>query len=80
MRGEIITVEIDFTKNVFGVHGVDETAEPVLVGPEVPRSKLLELIANPPPFLIGKDACAGARHFLRCNITADRKFEQEGIH
>ncbi len=35
MRVEIITVEIDFTKNVFGLHGVDETAEPVLVGPEV---------------------------------------------
>jgi len=45
----IVTVGIDLAKNVFPVHGVDELGKPVLVRPEVPRSKLLELIANLPP-------------------------------
>ncbi len=44
----IVTVGIDLAKNVFAVHGVDETGKPVLVRPEVLRAKLLELIANLP--------------------------------
>ena len=42
----IVTVGIDLAKNVFAVHGVDETGQAVLVRPEVPRAKLMELIAN----------------------------------
>ena len=49
----IVTVGIDLTKNVFAVHGVDETGKPALVRPEVPRTKLLELIAMLLPCLIG---------------------------
>lgn len=45
----IVTVGIDLAKNVFAVHGVDEAGRPALVRPEVPRAKLLELIANVPP-------------------------------
>ena len=48
LRGEImaiVTVGIDLAKNVFAVHGVDETGKPALVRPEVPRAKLQELIA-----------------------------------
>ncbi len=45
----IVTVGIDLAKNVFAVHGVDETGKAVLVRPEVPRAKLKELIANVPP-------------------------------
>lgn len=45
----IVTVGIDLAKNVFAVHGVDETGKAVLVHPEVPRAKLLELIAGLPP-------------------------------
>ncbi len=37
----IVTVGIDLAKNVFAVHGVDETGKPSLVRPEVPRAKLL---------------------------------------
>ena len=44
----IVIVEIDLAKNVFAVHGVDETGKPALVRPEVPRAKLLELIATLP--------------------------------
>lgn len=68
MEGEIVTivtVGIDLAKNVFAVHGVDECGKPSLVRPEVPRAKLLELIANLPPCLIGMEACSGAHHWAR---------------
>ncbi len=49
----IVSVGIDLAKNVFAVHGVDESGKPALVRPNVPRAKLLELIAALPPCLIG---------------------------
>jgi transposase len=61
----IVTVGIDLAKSVFAVHGVDETGKPALVRPEVPRAKLLELIAHLPPCLIGLEACSGAHHWAR---------------
>ncbi|BCL75614.1 IS110 family transposase [Jeongeupia sp. HS-3] len=61
----IITVGIDLAKNVFAVHGVDETGKPMLVKPKVPRAALLELIAQLPPCLIGMEACSGAHHWAR---------------
>ena len=61
----IVTVGIDLAKNVFAVHGVDETGKAVLVRSEVPRAKLMELIANVPPCLIGMEACSGAHHWAR---------------
>jgi transposase len=45
----IVTIGIDLAKNVFGLHGVDATGRPTKVRPNVPRSKLLELIAALPP-------------------------------
>ena len=47
------------------MYGVDETGKPALMRPEVPRAKLLELIANLPPCLIGMEACSGAHHWTR---------------
>lgn len=61
----IVTVGIDLAKNVFAVHGVDESGKPALVRPEVPRAKLGELVANLPPCLIGMEACSGAHHWAR---------------
>mgnify|MGYP000036958106 CR=1 FL=1 len=61
----IVTVGIDLAKNVFAVHGVDEFGKPALVRPEVPRAKLVELIANVPPCLIGMEACASAHYWAR---------------
>ena len=61
----IVTVGIDLAKNVFAVHGVDEAGKPALVRPEVPRAKLMELIANLAPCLIGMEACSGAHHWAR---------------
>jgi hypothetical protein len=48
----IVTLGIDPAKSVFAVHGVDATGKAVLVRPEVPRAKLMELIANLPHCLI----------------------------
>jgi transposase len=56
---------IDLAKNVFAVHGVDESGKPALVRPSVARAKLLELIASLPPCLIGMEACSGAHHWAR---------------
>lgn len=61
----IITVGIDLAKNVFAVHGVDETGKAVLVKPKVARDRLAELIAQLPPCLIGMEACSGAHHWAR---------------
>jgi transposase len=61
----IVTVGIDLAKSVFAVHGVDEAGKPALVRPEVPRGKLLELVAKLPPCLIGMEACSGAHHWAR---------------
>ena len=61
----IVTVGIDLAKNVFAVHGVDAAGKPALVRTNVPRAKLLELIASLPPCLIGMQACSGAHHWAR---------------
>ena len=61
----IITVGIDLAKNVFAVHGVDDTGRPALVKPKVSRADLLPLIAQLPPCTIGMEACSGAHHWAR---------------
>ena len=61
----IITVGIDLAKDIFAVHGVNVSGKPELVKPRVARAKLLELIANLPPCLIGMEACSGAHHWAR---------------
>ena len=61
----IVTVGIDLAKNVFAIHGVDETGKVVLVKPKVTRDQLVALIAQLPPCLIGMEACSGAHHWAR---------------
>lgn len=56
----IITIGIDLAKNVFAVHGVDDKGKAALVKPKVARDKLLELVAQLPPCVIGMEACSGA--------------------
>ncbi len=52
----IVTVGIDLAKNVFAVHGVDETGKPALVRAVVKRAALLELIAELAPCLVWRHA------------------------
>lgn len=57
--GTIVTVGIDLAKDIFAVHGIDETDNPALVSPEVPHAKPLERLAQLPP---GQGVCqAGPR-------------------
>lgn len=59
----IVTVGIDLAKNIFALHGVDQSGKAVLVKPKVPRDQLVELIASLPSCLIGMEACSGAHHY-----------------
>ena len=61
----ILFVGIDLAKNVFAVHGVNESGRPELVRPSVARVQLLELIVALPPCAIGMEACSGAHHWAR---------------
>jgi len=61
----IITVGIDLAKNMFAVHGVDNSGKAALVKPKVSRADLLPLVANLPPCTIGMEACSGAHHWAR---------------
>lgn len=61
----IVTIGIDLAKNVFAVHGVNESGKAELVKPKVTRDQLLPLIANLPPCLIGMEACSGAHYWAR---------------
>lgn len=56
----IVAVGVDLAKNVFAVHGVDETGKVALRKPNVKRAQLLELLASLPPCLMGMEACSGA--------------------
>jgi len=60
----VTTVGIDLAKNVFSVHGVDASGT-VRVRRTVGRSKLMELVAQLPPCLIGLEACSGAHEWAR---------------
>ena len=62
---DVTTVGIDLAKNVFSLHGVD-AAGTVVVRRSVGRTKLLELIAQLPPCLVGMEACSGAHEWARC--------------
>jgi transposase len=57
-------VGIDLAKNVFSVHGVDPCGK-VVVGRTIGRGKLLTLVAQLPPCVIGLEACSGAHEWAR---------------
>ncbi len=60
----ITTMGIDLAKNVFQIHGVDERGK-VVVRKKLPRSKLMEFIANTTPCLIGVEACGSSHYWVR---------------
>lgn len=62
---DILYVGIDLAKNVFALHGVNESGKPALVRPSLARAKVLESVAALPPCVIGMEACSGAHHWAR---------------
>ena len=61
---KITTVGIDLAKNTFSVHGVDARGKEVL-RKTVSRARLMALVAQLPPCLIGVEACSGAHDWAR---------------
>lgn len=56
---ELVTVDLDLTKSISQIHGVDENGR-VLVSRQVRRSQLLAFYKKQPRCLIGTEACGGA--------------------
>ena len=52
----IVTVGIDLAKNVFALHGVNETGHVDLRRPSVARTKLHALVASLPPCTVAMEA------------------------
>ncbi len=62
--GEITTIGLDLAKNIFQVHGVDETGAAVF-NKRLRRNQVISFFAGLPPCLIGMEACATAHHWSR---------------
>ena len=62
--GNVTTIGIDLAKNSFSVHGVD-VAGAVVLKKTVSRARLLGLLMEQPPSLIGLEACSGAHEWAR---------------
>jgi len=62
--GEVKVVGIDLAKNTFHLHGVDGHSNSMM-RKRLSRSKLIALMANLPPCLVGMEACGGAHDWAR---------------
>jgi len=60
----VSTLGIDLAKSIFLVHGVNSNGE-VVLRRTLSRAKLMELVAQLPPCLIGMEACSGAHEWAR---------------
>jgi len=65
---EITTIGLDLAKNVFQVHGIDETGE-VMLRKRLRRAQVLKFFGGLSRCLIGIEACATAHHWAR-TLTA----------
>jgi len=61
---QITTIGLDLAKQIFQVHGVDETST-VIVRKRLRRAQVLSFFAALPPCLVGMEACATAHHWAR---------------
>jgi transposase len=61
---KITTIGLDIAKNIFQVHGIDDEGHAVLRR-KIRRDRLLALLGEFGPCLIGMEACATAHHWAR---------------
>ncbi|SAI74247.1 Transposase IS116/IS110/IS902 family [Bordetella ansorpii] len=61
---KITAIGLDLAKQVFQVHGVDESGKPV-IRKRLKRDQLTAFFAQLPPCLVGMEACASAHHWAR---------------
>jgi transposase len=65
---EVTTIGLDLAKNVFQVHGVNESGETV-IRRQLRRSQVLNFFRKQPCCLVGMEACATSHHWAR-ELTA----------
>ena len=61
---QVSTIGLDIAKNVFQVHGIDETGE-VAIRRQLRRRQVLVFFGKLSPCLIGMEACATSHHWAR---------------
>ena len=61
---QVSTIGLDIAKNVFQVHGIDETGE-VVIRRQLRRRQVLVFFGRLAPCLIGMEACATSHHWAR---------------
>ncbi len=61
---QVCTIGLDIAKNVFQVHGIDETGA-VVIRRQVRRRQVLVLFRKLRPSLVGIEACATAHYWAR---------------
>jgi transposase len=61
---EASTIGLDLAKNVFQVHGVDESGEAV-IRRQLRRGQVLPFFKKLPPCLVGMEACATSHYWAR---------------
>ena len=61
---KITTIGLDLAKNVFQVHGLDDTTN-VTLRKKLRRAEVLAFFAELPPCRVGIEACATAHHWAR---------------
>ena len=64
VMNNVTTVGIDLAKSVFSLHGVDQRGR-VVMHKTVSRTKLVSVVAQLAPCLIGLEACSGAHDWAR---------------
>ena len=60
---KVTLLAIDIAKNVFQLHGADQTGKMIL-RKKVRRDKLTDFVANLPVCTIAMEACGGANYWL----------------
>lgn len=63
-KGSVKVLGIDIAKQSFQLHGVDEGGH-IVFKKKLTRNKLVEVMANLPPCIVGMEACGGAHHWYR---------------
>ena len=61
---QVTTIGLDLAKNVFQVHGVDDTGN-VTLRKKLRRAEMLAFFAELPPCRVGLEACATSHHWAR---------------
>ena len=61
---KISTIGVGIAKNVFQVHGIDETGEPIVLR-QLRLRQVLAFFGRLSPCLVGMEACATSHHWAR---------------